>query len=360
MAGGGSGGEKTEAPTPKKLEEARKKGNVAKSQDLSGAVVLLVGLFTLAAAGPSMVGHIRDIMTTLLMQTADPSVVSLPGLGTILLSVGKETALAVAPVALACMGAGVAVNVAQIGVPRINLEGIKPDPKKLNPVAGFKNIYGPNAIFELVKNLAKVAMVAAIVLASLLPQLTQLGAMVGISPEQLSGALIGQISSIARKAAFAYLLIGVVDFVWQKRRVMKSLKMDKQEVKDEAKQQSLPAEVRGQIRRRQMAASRARMMADVPTADVVVTNPTHFSVALRYDGTSPAPEVVAKGQDLIALKIRQLAAEHGVPVVPDPPLARSLHATVEVGQQVPEELYEAVAQILAFVYRVAAARRATA
>jgi flagellar biosynthetic protein FlhB len=141
---------------------------------------------------------------------------------------------------------------------------------------------------------------------------------------------------------------------------MKSLKMDKQEVKDEAKQQELPAEVKGAMRRRQMAAARARMMADVPTADVVVTNPTHYSVALKYDGKKLAPEVVAKGQDLVALKIRELAAEHGVPVVPDPPLARSLHATVEVGQQVPEELYEAVAQLLAFVYRVAAQRRALA
>src|SRR3712207_4024817 len=136
--------------------------------------------------------------------------------------------------------------------------------------------------------------------------------------------------------------------------------MDKQEVKDEAKQQELPAEVKGQIRRRQIAGARARMMAEVPTADVIVTNPTHFSVALRYDGTTPAPQVIAKGQDLLALKIREIAAEHRVPVIPDPPLARSLHATVEVGQQVPEELFEAVAQVLAYVYRIAASRRATA
>src|SRR3954453_20754960 len=139
--------------------------------------------------------------------------------------------------------------------------------------------------------------------------------------------------------------------------MLKQLKMDKQEVKDEAKQQQLPPEVRNALRRRQMAAARARMMADVPTADVVVTNPTHYSVALRYDGTAPAPQVVAKGQDLVALKIREIAAEHGVAVVPDPPLARSLHATVEVGQQIPEELFQAVAQILAYVYRVAGRRR---
>jgi flagellar biosynthesis protein FlhB len=356
MAGGG-GGEKTEKPTPKRLQEARKKGQVARSNDLNGAVVMLAGLLTLGATGPSMLGHIRNAMTSSLAQTADPSVVSLPGLGTVLLRVGSDAALAVAPVALACAVAAIAVNAGQSGV-RVNIGLLKPDPKKLNPVSGFKQIYGPQSVAELVKNLSKVIIVGAIVAAALLPQLTTLGAMVGIGPEELGSALTHQISALARRAAFAYLLIGLADFAYQKRRMLKQLKMDKQEVKDEAKQQSLPPEVRGAIRRRQMAASRARMMAAVPTADVVVTNPTHFSVALKYDGTAPAPEVVAKGQDLVALKIRELAADHGVPVVPDPPLARSLHSTVEVGQQVPEELYEAVAQLLAFVYRVAARRSA--
>ena len=129
--------------------------------------------------------------------------------------------------------------------------------------------------------------------------------------------------------------------------------MDLQEVKEEQKQQQLPAEVRMALRRRPMSASRARMMAAVPEADVVVTNPTHFSVALKYDGTKTAPEVVAKGQDILALKIRELAREHGVPVVPDPPLARSLLRSVEVGRQIPEELFAGVAQVLAYVYRVA-------
>src|SRR5438874_8136358 len=129
--------------------------------------------------------------------------------------------------------------------------------------------------------------------------------------------------------------------------------MTKEEVKEEAKQMQQPAEVRGAMRRRQMQAARARMMSDVPEADVVVTNPTHFSVALKYDGAKVAPEVVAKGQDLVALHIRRIAQEHGVPVVPDQPLARSLYAAVEVGQMIPEDFFQAVAQLLAFVYRVA-------
>ena len=351
-------GEKTEAPTPKRLDEARRKGQIAKSPDLNGALVLLVGLFVLGGATTGMVSHVRDAMMSSLDQLAHPEVVSGAGLGTLLERAGKDALLAVAPVALACVGAGVVVNVAQIGRPRLNLGLLKPDFKKLNPASGFKQIYGKQAFVELAKNLVKVAVVAAIVAGSLLPQISQLGAMVGVGPQQLAGKMAGTVAALAPRAAIAYLLIGLVDFIYQKRKHKKSLKMDKQEVKEEAKQQQLPPEVKGALRRRQMAAARARMMAAVPTADVVVTNPTHYSVALKYDGTAPAPEVVAKGQDLVALKIRELAADHGVPVVPDPPLARSLHASVEVGQQVPEELYEAVAQLLAFVYRVAAQRKA--
>jgi flagellar biosynthetic protein FlhB len=257
---------------------------------------------------------------------------------------------------MTCLIAGLLVNIVQVGG-KPHLAAAKPDPKRLNPISGFKNIYGPQALVEGAKSVLKVSVVAAIVAAALLPQLGEMAAMVGIEPIELSSRLVDSISSLAKQAAFAYLIIGFADYAWQRYRHMKSLKMDKQEVKDEAKQQELPAEVRGAIRRRQMAASRARMMGAVPTADVVVTNPTHFAVALKYDGTKPAPEVVAKGQDLVALKIREIAADHRVPVVEDKPLARSLYSSVEVGHIVPEELYEAVAQVLAYVYRVAAARR---
>src|SRR4051812_37593465 len=264
----GSGGEKTEAPTPKRLEEARKKGQVARSNDLNGAVVLFVGLIALGAAGPAMVGHVRDAMIGSLGQVADPEVVSSAGLGALLKKTGSDALLAVAPVALACVAAGVVVNVAQVGL-RPRLSAFKPDFKKLNPANGFKQIYGKQALVELVKNLVKVGVVAAIVAAALLPQISQMAGMVGVGPRELSGQLTQTVAALARRAAMAYLLIGVVDFIYQKHKHKKSLKMDKQEVKDEAKQQQLPPEVRNALRRRQMAAARARMMADVPTADVV-------------------------------------------------------------------------------------------
>ena len=149
----------------------------------------------------------------------------------------------------------------------------------------------------------------------------------------------------------------MIDYAWKRHRHEQQLKMTKQEVKDENRQYGVSAEVKAALRRRQMQAARVRMMAAVPEADVVVTNPTHFAVALTYDGTRTAPEVVAKGKDLIALQIRRVAEENDVPVITDPPLARALHASVEIGQIIPEELYAAVARVLAFVYRLAGRNR---
>jgi flagellar biosynthetic protein FlhB len=348
-------GEKTEKATPKRREEARRKGQVAKSQDLSGAVVLLAGIFTLGITGPGMAQRMGDTLTTALQAGAAHDVTA-ASVGDILMASGRAAALCLAPVVAACAGAAVVTNAAQVGL-KPKTQAIKPDPKRINPMSGFKNIFGKNAIFELGKNLVKVAVVATVVLSAVLPHLSDFAGLVGMSPIEFGHGIASQVKGVMMRAAFAYLLIGLVDVFYQRYRHEKSLKMEKQEVKEEAKQQDLPPEVKGAIRRKQREAARARMMAAVPEADVVVTNPTHYSVALKYDGNSLAPEVIAKGQDLLALRIREIAAEAGVPIVPDPPLARSLNATVEVGQQIPEELFQAVAQVLAYVYRVAGRRR---
>ncbi len=354
MAGGG---EKTERATPKKRADARKKGQVAKSQDLNGAVVMLAGLMALAAAGGAIAARMQDVLRTALIQTAEPGVVSHKGVGPILWDAVVDTGLAVGPIAGACLVAGVVVSVLQVGL-KPSLKAAAPDPKRINPLQGAKQLVSPNALVEGGKSVLKVAIVAAIVAAAVIPDLPTLGTLVGMTPMQLADHLVSEIMGIAQRAVLAYLFIGVADVAWQRYRHEKQLKMDKQEVKEEMKQQSLPAEVKATMRRRQMMASRARMMAAVPEADVVVTNPTHFSVALKYESGKLAPEVVAKGQDLLALRIREIAREHGVPIVPDPPLARALHRNVEVGRAIPEELYAAVAQVLAYVYRIAGRRTA--
>jgi flagellar biosynthetic protein FlhB len=345
-------GEKTEKATPKKRQEARKKGSVAKSADLNGAVVLFAALFALSAKAPHLVEVLQASMRDAFALISSPDVVNHRGLGPLVSAQAKSAALAAAPVVFTCVAAGVLINIAQVGG-KPHISAMKPDPKRLNPLTGFKNIYGKNALFEGTKNLFKVGAVGVVTALGVLPKLDELASLVGMPPAQLLPTLAHHVLGIAQRAGAAYLLIGIVDYVYQRYRHEKNLKMDKQEVKEEAKSQDLPPEVRGAIRRRQMQAARARMMADVPTADVIVTNPTHFAVALKYDPQKAAPEVVAKGSDLLAKKIREIAASSGVPVIADPPLARSLHASVEVGHVIPEELYQAVAQLLAFVYRTA-------
>jgi flagellar biosynthetic protein FlhB len=350
-------GEKTEKATPKRREEARKKGQVPKSMDLNGSVIMLAGLFTLGITGPSIAQRIGDSMTSTLQAGAGREPVTITNVGEIFLQAGRTIGLCLAPVVGACALAAIVVSVAQVGL-KPKTEALKPDFKRLNPATGAKNIFGKNSLVELVKNLLKIGVVAGVVLSALIPHLHDWAAMVGMSPIELGTAMASNIKALAFRAGAAYFVIGLIDFAYQRFRHEKSIKMDKQEVREEAKGQDLPAEVKSAIRRRQRDAARARMMAAVPEADVVVTNPTHFSVALKYDGKSAAPQVVAKGQDLLALRIREIAAENGVPIVPDPPLARSLHGSVEVGHQIPEELFQAVAQILAYVYRVAGRRRA--
>src|SRR4051812_731680 len=345
-------GDKTEKATPKRRSEARKKGQVAKSADLNGALMLFAALFALSATAPHLVQTLENCLRETFALVSSPGVVDHRGLGPLVSGQARAAGLAAAPVMLVCVMAALVVNAAQVGI-KPHPGAMKPDPKRLNPLSGFKNIYGPNALFEGAKNIVKVGAVGAVTALAVLPKLDELAGLVGLPPSELLPTLAHTGLGIAQRAGAAYLLIGVIDYAYQRHRHEKSLKMDKQEVKEEHKSQELPPEVRGAMRRRQLQAARARMMADVPTADVVVTNPTHFAVALRYDAQKAAPEVVAKGSDLLAKKIREIAADGGVPVIADPPLARSLHASVEVGHVIPEEMYQAVAQLLAFVYRTA-------
>ena len=352
-------GEKTEKATPKKRGEAHAKGNVPKSADLNGAVVLMAAVMALSAFGPKMLARMQDAMTTVLTLTARPEVVDRRGLGALLLYAGREAGLAALPIVAVCMLAGIVVNVGQVGI-KPHRKVLRPDPKRLNPINGLKGLFNPNSLVELGKNLLKIGLVGAIVALTVLPKMDQLAALVGTPAQELLPQLAKAVITVAQRAALAYLAIGAADVVWQRRRWEKNMRMDKQEVKDEAKQQELPAEVKRAQKRRAFELAGRRMMDAVPTADVVVVNPTHYSVALKYDSTQPAPVVVAKGVDGLALRIRELARDHDVAVVPDPPLARALYGSVEIGRMIPEELFHAVAQLLAYVYRVAGAREGEA
>jgi flagellar biosynthetic protein FlhB len=351
--------DKTEKATPKRRSEARKRGQVAKSIDLNGAAVLIAGLIGVSFLGPAVVSGVADSMRSTFHQIAHPGdATSAAGLHGLFQAALHTILGTVAPITGICLAVALVVNVGQVGF-RPSLQAIKPNFSKINPVTGAKNQFGAKMPFEGAKAIAKVSAVGAVVAMALIPQLTHLGASIGTPPAALGQMISSSVMGIAERAAIAYLLIAVIDVIWQRRRHAKSLKMTKHEVKEEHKSHQLPPEVKSALRRRQIQAARARMMAAIPQADVVVTNPTHFAVALQYDGSHPAPVVVAKGQDLVAKQIRRIAEENRVPIVPDPPLARALHKSVEIGQMIPAELYAAVAQVLAFVYKMAGRRRAT-
>jgi flagellar biosynthetic protein FlhB len=325
--------------------------------DLSGSGVLLAGLIALGAFGPQMLQSLQTMLAASLKTAATPDKVEGVGISNLISDAGQVAISAILPIAIPCAIAAAVITAAQVGL-KITPKAIKPDFKKMNPVSNAKQVFGMNALVELVKNIAKVSAVGIVVWLILKPQMEEVGTLVGMEPEALGNRMLQVTMQVGKAAAAAYFVIGVADYVWQKHKMDKSMKMDMQEVKDEHKTAEVPAEVKMAMRRRQMMASRARMMAAIPEADVVVTNPTHYAVALKYDPATAAPMVIAKGMDLVAKTIRELASEHQVMIVPDPPLARALHASVEVGDAIPEEMYEAVAAVLAFVYRTAARRAA--
>ena len=350
---------KTEKATPKKREEARQKGQAAKSQDVNGAVVLMAAILALSAFGPGMMRRMQEATLGVLAYVKSPEIVSSDGLSELVMTVGTHIVLAAAPIAVVCTLAGMAASIGQVGI-KPATKALKPDFKKLNPLTGAKNIFGTNALVETAKNILKIGAVGGIVALAVFPKLEEMAALVGMPAEALLPHMARTILKVAQWAAGAYLAIAALDVFYQRHKFEKGLKMDKEEVKQEHKQQELPNEIKGAQKRRAMELARARMMDAVPTADVVVTNPTHFSVALKYSSDAPAPIVVAKGSDHLALRIRTEAAKHGVAVVPDPPLARALYASVDIGRMIPEELFQGVAQLLAFVYKVAGSRRAAA
>lgn len=349
--------ERTEQPTAKRRREARDKGQVARSPDLSSAVVLGTGFIALVLISGEMATTASGVMTHVFSLLSRPrNVISGAGLksleGLMLTALLKT----VAPIALICMATGILLSVLQVGL-RLTPKAARPDISRLNPRNGIKRLIGTQALFELAKSIVKLLVVGGFVALALVPDIKHLGASVGTPPGALVKLLRSSILSIALHVVAAYLLIGLIDYFWQRYQNEKSLKMTKQEVKDEARQADLAPEVKSALRRRQRQAARARMMAAVPRANVVVTNPTHYAVALEYSGDHPAPVVIAKGQNLIAQQIRRIAEEHNIPIVPNPPLARELYRNVEVDQMIPSDMYAAVAQVLAFVYRLAARKR---
>jgi flagellar biosynthetic protein FlhB len=347
--------DKTEKATPKRQGEARKKGQVAKSTDLNSVVGLLAAFAALSITGPHMIEQLEAVLTRGLAQAGDTQLATVAGLSSLAWWAMTSFAAVLAPVVFAALGAGMLANIAQVRF-RFTMAPMKPTFSKLNPGKGLKRLFGPSGLVETCKAVTKLTIVGGTAFMTVWPRLPTLGALTGIPPAMLLGQLGGQVMSIVVRVGALLLVLAVADWFWQRHKLAKSLKMTKAEVKQEARQSDLAPELRGAIKRKQYQQAKRRMLSEIPSADVVVVNPTHYAVALRYDGTTPAPELVAKGADHIAAAIRAAAKEHGIPIVSNPPLARTIYGQVEIGSMIPEELFGSVAEVLAYVYRIAGRR----
>lgn len=264
----------------------------------------------------------------------------------------STSALMIAPMVLAVAATGVAMNLVQVG-PMFSTEVIKPDLAKLNPLQGIKRLWSPRVLVELAKSVTKLAVTGFVAFQVIRERYWMLSGLQAASPEGALAILGGTILEIGQKCGLALLVMAAADYLYQRRSHESSLKMTKEEVKEEAKAAEGNPHVRGKIRQLQRQYARNRMMHNVPHADVVVTNPVHYAVALEYKPPRmQAPVVTAKGQLLVAEQIKRVAKEHGVPVVENPPLARALYHSVEIGEDIPPTLYQAVAEVLAFIYRL--------
>jgi flagellar biosynthesis protein FlhB len=343
--------EKEEAPSEKKRDDARKKGTVAKSTEVNSVFVLLTAIFLLRLVGPWMMhefdAHIRQYFA--LCSTADMTMQRL-----IELSQGAIVLLikVILPFAGAILCAGVLANIVQIGL-LFTLEPMTPKLEKLNPLSGLKRIFSMRTVVETIKNILKIILIGYIAYATIKGEYAVLITLSDVSVMMIWQFVLTSTYDIFLRTALVMLIIALADYGYQRYEHEKKLKMSHQEIKEERKQMEGDPQVKARIRSLQREMARRKMMDQVPQASVVVTNPTHLAIALLYDPEkNDAPLVVAKGKDLLALRIKKIAEENDVPLYEDKPLARAMYDMVEVGSPIPGEFFEAVAQIIAYVYKL--------
>ena len=351
----GPGGEKTEEPTAKRLTDARKDGKVAKSKELNSAFDLIVLFLLLKIFMSYLYDGFLNVFRytyTKIPEYVEQNAKEMNGFGTssFLLPVMLELLQLVLPFFLFGLVVAVLISILQVGW-KITTKPMKPKLDKFNILNGFKRILSKDSLFELFKSILKIFVIIYVAYSSIRDKVDNIFILYDI-PLNQALALCGEvILDAGLKISLVYLLVGIADYIYQKFRFKEDMKMTKQEVKDEYKNTEGNPEIKGRQRQVMREASRRRMMQDVPRADVVITNPTHLAVAIKYDPEkSRAPVVLAKGEDYLAQKIREAAKEHNIKIVENKPLARMLYANVDIGAEIPPELYQAVAEILAMVY----------
>ncbi|WP_420566446.1 flagellar biosynthesis protein FlhB [Thalassobaculum sp.] len=343
--------EKTEEPTPKKLSEARNKGQIATSKEVNSFAVLLGATLVIGIFGPFVALRVYSPLAGI-VEKAGTMPIDQGSSGDILFDLFTSVLIALSPVFAVFMVLALAASLGQSGI-LFTAEPITPKFDKISPIKGFSRLFSLRSIVEFLKGIAKMGVVGTVALILVLPELDRLETIVQMDVRQLLEEIQTLVMRLLFGVAAVMVVIAVADYIYQKYEHIKQLKMSRQEIRDEHKQSEGDPHVKARLRQIRHERARQRMMAAVPQADVVVTNPTHFAVALKYDtAVMAAPTVVAKGVDNVAFRIREVAEANGVPIVENPPLARALFGGVDLDQQIPEEHYQAVAQIISYVYRL--------
>ena len=352
-----SAADKTEEPTSKKLEDARKEGQVAKSQEISNAAGLfalfLMIRFYAGTLGGNFLGLFNyvynEIPEAIKMYEGNIPIRTIEKMLGLLLT---RILLWALPFLIIGFLIGFITNLLQVGW-KVTTKPMEPKLNKLSPAKGIKKIFSTKSIFELGKSILKIIAIVAIVYLFLLGRQESLFLLYDIELFQGIQMLGSLVVNMGLRVAFIYLIIAIIDLIYQRRKFHKDMMMTKQEVKDEFKEAEGDPQIKSKQRQRMQEASRRRMMAELPKADVVITNPTHYAAAIKYEqGVDDAPILLAKGADLVAQRIKEIAREHEIEIVENKPLARMLYTNVEIGQEVPPELYQAVAEVLAYVYHL--------
>ncbi|MCR4892318.1 MAG: flagellar biosynthesis protein FlhB [Lachnospiraceae bacterium] len=353
----GPGGEKTEEPTQKKLDDARKEGQVAKSMELNNAISLITVFLLLRIMGTYIGQNFLDLFHYIYSVIPDYTVLTNGVITihdyTVLLNTAiYKLAMSLLPVLAVSLVVGLVVNIAQVKW-KPTRKPLAPKLNKLSPLKGMKRLFSKEKLMELFKSLLKIGLIAYVAYTTLADKLGFILLLRDFSLQGGISLVLDTVLDLGLRISLVYLVLGILDYLYNRRKFHEDMKMTKQEVKDEYKNSEGDPQIKGKIRQRMMEASRRRMMQSVPQADVVITNPTHFAVALKYDpDLADAPILTAKGQDFLAKKIRETAEESGVEIVENKPLARMLYANVDLDSIIPPELYQAVAEVLAFVYNL--------
>jgi len=343
--------EKTEEPTPKKLSEARKKGQIPNSKEVNSFALLLGATLVIAIAGPFVAIRVYSPLAGLVEQSGTMAVDG-GATGEILYELVLSVLTALSPVFGTLIVLAILASMSQSGI-LFTTGPIEPKLEKISPIKGFSRLFALRSIVEFLKGIVKLIIVGGLAVSLVLPELDRLEVIVQMDVRQMLEEILTLVLRLLSGVVAIMAVIAIADYIYQKHEHIKQLKMSRQEIRDEHKNSEGDPHVKARLRQIRTERARQRMMAAVPQADVVVTNPTHFAVALQYDTeVMAAPTVVAKGVDNVAFRIRDLAKANDVPIVENPPLARALFGGVDLDQQIPEEHYQAVAQIISYVYRL--------